>query len=193
MSQANTAGQMPESNDAVVLLKQQHDEIRSLFDEVLATTGDDRKRAFHRLVHLLVVHETAEEEVVHPYVRRAVEGGELVVADRLKEEQEATRVLSRLEGADTNTPEFFKEFAALREDVLEHARAEEEYEFSYLHQEADPARLQAMAKALRAAETVAPTRPHPAIDSPAKNLALGPAAAAIDRTRDAIRAVLGGA
>jgi hypothetical protein len=50
-----------------------------------------------------------------------------------------------------------------------------------------------MAKALRAAETVAPTRPHPAIDSPAKNLALGPAAAAIDRTRDAIRAVVGGA
>jgi hemerythrin superfamily protein len=191
MSQANTAGQMPDSNDVVVLLKQQHDEIRALLDEVLATTGEDREHAFNRLVHLLVVHETAEGEIVHPYVHSSVEGGELVVADRLKEESEATRVLSELEGADTNTAEFLKEFAALREDVLAHARAEEDYEFPYLHQEADPARLQAMAKALRAAQAVAPTRPHPGIDSPAKTVAFGPAAAVIDRTRDAIRRVLG--
>jgi hemerythrin superfamily protein len=181
-----------QSMDVVSLLKAQHDEIRERFGQVLAATGDDRQQAFQDLVRFLVVHETAEEEVVHPYARRTVEGGQQIVADRLKEEEEATRMLDRLEKADTNTPEFLEQLVILRDNVLAHAEAEEQYEFARLHREADRDRLEKMTQAVKAAEAFAPTHPHPTTaGSPAKNLVMGPIAAVADRTRDAVRKAMG--
>lgn len=48
-----------------------------------------------------------------------------------------------------------------------------------------------MAATARIAESVAPTRPHPGVESATANLVLGPPIAIMDRARDAIRAVLG--
>ncbi|MFI9201139.1 hemerythrin domain-containing protein [Streptomyces sp. NPDC053048] len=189
MTPSDTAGQRPGSNDVVVLLRQQHERIRDLLDEVLAHTGAEREHCFRLLVHLLAVHETAEEEIVHPYARRAVEGGGPVVDDRLKEEAAAKSALKRLEHLDVDDPGFVEEFTALRESVLAHAEAEERREFTRLRESGDPATLQLLAKAVRAAEAVAPTRPHPGTETVAKNVVLGPAAAVADRTRDAVRKV----
>ncbi|WP_063736964.1 hemerythrin domain-containing protein [Streptomyces sp. RTd22] len=177
--------------DVVALLMAQHGEIRNLFDEVGASTGDERRDAFRRLVRMLAVHETAEEEIVHPYARRATEGGAAVVADRLREEHEAKEVLSRLDGMDTEDPKFLPELLVLRTAVMEHARAEERYEFTQLRRLNDPDRLAAMAKSLRRVEGMAPTRPHPGVESAAANIALGPVAAVVDRTRDALRKAMG--
>ena len=60
-----------EDNDVVALLMRQHGDIRNLFDEVEAGSGEERRDAFRRLVRLLAVHETAEEEVVHPFAQRS--------------------------------------------------------------------------------------------------------------------------
>ncbi|WP_190131607.1 hemerythrin domain-containing protein [Streptomyces mashuensis] len=174
-------------DDVVALLREQHRDIRTLFDEVLARTGEQRRHCFRRLVHLLAVHETAEEEVVHPYARDALDRGDHVVDDRLAEEREAKRTLQHLERLDPDGPEFVKEFTTLREAVLAHAEAEEEREFARLRAEGDPDRLRKMARAVRAAEAVAPTHPHPGTESATKNLLLGPAAAVADRARDAVR------
>src|SRR5690606_41788081 len=75
--------------DVIELLLGQHMLIRELFVEVQSSTGEARSEAFARLVRLLAVHETAEEEVVHPLARRHIDGGEQVVEDRLREEHEA--------------------------------------------------------------------------------------------------------
>lgn len=53
-------------DDVVGLLMRRYGDIRSLFDEVERTNGDERQDAFRRLVRLLAIQETAEEEVVHP-------------------------------------------------------------------------------------------------------------------------------
>ncbi|MGY1454626.1 hemerythrin domain-containing protein [Streptomyces sp. SS8] len=178
--------------NAVALLMRQHGEIRNLFDEVEATEGDARRDAFHRLVRLLAVHETAEEEVVHPYTRRNVDGGEGVVEERLEEEKKAKQALKDLEDMDPDSPDFMSRLEALRHDVEAHARAEERYEFIHIARNAEPERLRTMAKALRAAEATAPTRPHPGAETAAENLAVGPPAAVADRVRDAVRKVTGG-
>ncbi|MEE1942076.1 hemerythrin domain-containing protein [Streptomyces sp. TRM 70361] len=170
----------------------QHGEIRNLFDEVEATEGDTRRDAFHRLVRLLAVHETAEEEVVHPYARRSIDGGEAVVEDRLAEERKAKETLKDMEDMDPDSPEFMPRLAALRHDVESHARAEERYEFVQISRNTEPERLRTMAKALRAAEATAPTRPHPGAETAAENLAVGPLVAVADRARDAVRKVMGG-
>jgi hemerythrin superfamily protein len=191
VSPATTPGAPDPGKDVVALLVQQHGEIRNLFDEVEKSSGDDRRDAFRRLVRMLAVHETAEEEIVHPFVRRAVKGGEGVVADRLEEERKAKEVLSRLESMDVEDSAFLPALIGLRTDVMEHARAEERYEFTHLRRLRDPKRLETMAKAVRAAEATAPTHPHPGVETGARNAAVGPLAAVADRVRDAVRAARG--
>ncbi|MEU3186269.1 hemerythrin domain-containing protein [Streptomyces sp. NPDC006923] len=178
-------------NDVVALLIRQHGDIRNLFDEVEAATGAERRDAFHRLVALLAVHETAEEEVVHPFARRAFPGGADVVKDRLEEERAAKETLSDLDSMDTDDAEFLPRLRALRTDVQEHARAEERYEFTHIRRSTDVTGLAAMAKAVRAAEAMAPTRPHPGVESGVANAVLGPVAALMDRTKDAVRHAMG--
>ncbi|WSB58141.1 hemerythrin domain-containing protein [Streptomyces cellulosae] len=179
-------------DDVVSLLMRQHGDIRNLFDEVEATSGEERRDAFRRLVRLLAVHETAEEEVVHPFVRRSVAGGQEIVEDRLKEEREAKEMLAVLDDMDPDGPDFLPKLIELRRDVQMHARAEERYEFIHIRRSTDVTDLAAMAKAIKAAEAMAPTRPHPGIESGAKNMALGPVAALMDRTKDTVRKAMGG-
>ncbi|MFE9468733.1 hemerythrin domain-containing protein [Streptomyces virginiae] len=177
--------------DVVALLMRQHGDLRNLFDEVEAATGDERRDAFHRLVRLLAVHETAEEEVVHPFARRALPGGAEVVEERLAEEKAAKESVLALKDLDTGDPTFMPRFMKLRTDVQEHARAEERYEFTHIRRSTDVTTLAAMAKAVKAAEALAPTRPHPGIESGTANMALGPVVALMARTKDAVREAMG--
>ncbi|MCA6093848.1 hemerythrin domain-containing protein [Streptomyces sp. SCA3-4] len=177
--------------NVVTLLKEQHRQIRELFEQVETAEGEGRREAFRKLVRLLAVHETAEEEVVHPTARRAFESGDRVVADRLREEREAKEVLSELDGMDVDDPDFMPTLRALRDDVLAHADAEERLEFNRLQEQTEQRTLARMAKAVRAAEAMAPTHPHPGVESATKNIVLGPLAAVVDRTRDAVRKAMG--
>ncbi|MEV0276791.1 hemerythrin domain-containing protein [Streptomyces sp. NPDC050610] len=182
---------MPEKYDVVELLEQQHVRIRGLFEEVAETKGDERTRHFRKLTHLLAVHETAEEEVVHPFASKHIEGGERVVKDRIEEEKGIKRTLGRLEDLDPDSPEFLSLFAALRQDVRAHIEAEERYEFAHLRSVADRSGLERLAAAVKAAEALAPTRPHPGMDTALRNLIAGPVAGVVDRTRDVVRKAMG--
>jgi hemerythrin superfamily protein len=174
--------------DVVDLLVHQHGQIRDLFDEVEHRIGDERKDAFQRLVRLMAVHETAEEEIIHPLARRSLPGGAGIVDDRLEEERKAKEKLARIEGMDPDSPQFLTELDELRIAVLTHARAEERYEFQRIRSRLSDARLRGLAAAVKLAEAVAPTHPHPGVETATKNLLTGPAAAIADRVRDMIRA-----
>ncbi|MDQ0701122.1 hemerythrin domain-containing protein [Streptomyces sp. W4I9-2] len=180
-----------DDNDVVAMLMRQHGDIRNLFDEVEDSSGDARRDAFRRLVRLLAVHETAEEEVVHPFARRSFPGGEQVVRERLQEEKAAKETLADLDSLDTDDPTFMPQLMKLRRDVQHHARAEERYEFTHIRRSTDSARLASMARGVKAAEAMAPTRPHPGVESAGANMALGPVAALMDHTKDAVRKAMG--
>ena len=78
------------TDDVVKFLKDQHNLIKDMFDEVLsASDAKAREKAFIDLRQLLAVHETAEEMVVHPRARHEVADGDEIVDARLKEEHEA--------------------------------------------------------------------------------------------------------
>lgn len=173
-------------SDVVTLLMAQHSAIRNLFAEVKHAQGEAKRDAFEQLVRLLAVHETAEEEVVHP-LSRSAPGGSGVVDDRLTEEHQAKQKLQRLEEIGPDGDGFDELLEELRLEVLEHARAEERYEFMQLRHRASPERLSALATMVRAAEATAPTHPHPGVESATANLAVGPFAAVVDRVRDAMR------
>lgn len=177
-----------EDENVIALLERQHVEIRTLFGVVEGATGDERRDAFYDLVRLLAVHETAEEEVVHPEVRH-VAGGDAVADARVGEEHRAKQLLSTLYDMGPEAEGFDILLAELKADVLAHAGHEEREEFPLLRKAHDEDRLRSMAGAVRAAEMLAPTRPHPGVESPAANLVFGPPLAIMDRARDAIRSV----
>jgi Hemerythrin HHE cation binding domain. len=176
--------------DVIDLLLAQHARIEQLFRDVLDAQGEQRRQRFEDLVRLLAVHETAEEEVVHPLARTRIDAGAEVVQARLAEERMTKELLLRLYESGTDAADFEDRFIALRDIVLLHAKREERYEFPHLRQTTDARTRERMADAVRLAEMVAPTRPHPGIESAAANILLGPGLAIVDRIRDAIRARL---
>ncbi len=182
--------QQEQVEDVVELLLDQHTQIRDLFAEVKSSTGKARQDAFARLVRLLAVHETAEEQIVHPLARQVVEGGGEIVDDRLAEEREAKELLSRLESLGPDHEDFPALLEQLRQAVLAHAVHEETYEFRYLRSKCSPERLRSLASMVRVAERTAPTHPHPGVESATANLVAGPPLAIYDRVKDAVQQAL---
>jgi hemerythrin superfamily protein len=172
--------------DVVSFLKEQHAQVKELFASVLGARGEERKQTFVALRRTLAVHETAEEEIVHPAARRILPDGESVVAARLKEENEAKKVLTELEQLDVDSSEFETKFRILQAAVLAHAESEEKEEFERLGAKLETDKLERMKKAVEIAEKLAPTRPHAGVESAAANFLAGPFAAMVDRARDAL-------
>jgi hypothetical protein len=100
------------TTDVVAFLREQHEAIGVLFAQVIASEGAEREGAFFALRRLLAVHETLEEEVVHPAARSARGVGEGVVERRVREEKEATIALAALEPVDVDAPAFDVGFRA---------------------------------------------------------------------------------
>ncbi len=174
------------ADDVIAFLTGQHEQIKSLFAQVKSTNGSERDDAFTQLRRLLAVHETAEEEIVHPRARRELPNGDEVVRDRLEEENEGKQALAELEKLDANSPEFDAKFAKFEQDVIAHAEAEERAEFSALRDALAPEQLERMRTAAAVAEKMAPTRPHAGVESASANALAGPFAAMLDRARDAL-------
>lgn len=179
------------TDDVVAFLRDQHNLIKDMFDDVLhASEPKAREKAFVELRQLLAVHETAEEMVVHPRARAEGAAGDEVVDARLREEREAKEQLSKLEDMDIASDEFIAQLTTFRDAVIEHAEREETEEFAKLKKDLDADELKTLASAVRAAEAIAPTRPHPGVESAKLNFAVGPFASMLDRARDAIGAAL---
>jgi len=173
------------SDDIIVVLRSQHEEVKHLFAAIDQASGDTRKDLFDQLRRLLAVHETAEELVLRP-MSKADAGAEIADA-RNREEKEANEMLADLEKLDTDSEAFITQFAAFKQAVLLHAQSEESLEFPAVLQARSPEERASMGRRLRAAERLAPTHPHPTTaGSPAAQAAVGPFASLVDRVKDAL-------
>lgn len=174
-----------QGGDVVDLLLAQHQQVRTLLQQVAAATGDTRQQSFDSLREYLARHETAEEMIIRP-LTKSVQGGKEVADEVFHEENESKDVLAKLEKLDVDSPEFATAFENFRNDVLKHAEHEENAEFPLLRQQLDADKLEKAKDALIMAEKTAPTHPHTSAKSNAVNYAVGPFAALLDRARDAI-------
>jgi hypothetical protein len=172
--------------DVISFLQEQHEQIKELFNRVSSSEGMAKRDAFIALRRLLAVHETAEEEIVHPAARRSLPDGQKLIDARLMEENEAKKILAELEDLDVDSTEFAMQFDLLQRAVLVHAQAEERDEFAQLASALDQGQLDRMRRAAELAEKMAPTRPHPGVESATANVLVGPFASMLDRARDAL-------
>ena len=177
-----------QQQDVVDLLLRQHEQIKALFNQIAGAGGVDKRERFEELVRLLAVHESAEEEVVHPAARRKIDRGDQVVGSRLQEEHQAKHALAELYDLGIDHPDFDRKLATLAEAVTQHAEREEREEFQRMREKFPADQLQTMAKTVQAAQSLAPTRPHPRIgESQTANLLVGPPLSVFDRIRDKVR------
>ncbi len=170
--------------DVVEFLESQHEEVKSLFQAVLGAKGKERERKFLELRRLLAIHETAEQEIVHPAARKGIPDGQAIVSARLAEEKEAKETLAKLEPMNVDSPEFETLFRMFHKKVLAHAEAEESEEFAELSGDLEHERLERMHRAMQLADTE-PTRPQAGAPSGDAKLT-GPFASMVDRARDAL-------
>lgn len=182
--------EQPDTHALLILVQRDHREIEQMLDLIEMTANGARRAAFENLVRKLAVHETAEEEVVHPLARRV--GAEKVATNAVQEESTAKHALADLDGVDVDSNTFEQRFAALKRDVLAHAQREERDEHPRISANTTRDELETLGKVFGAAEAVAPTHPHPSIPPTAgANLVLGPIFAITDRVRDTIRGAMG--
>ena len=175
--------------DLVAQLLAQHELVRKAIDDVAKTkTPKSRQDAFDTLRELLARHETAEEMIVRP-LTRGISGGGAVASARMHEENESKDVLAELEKLDIASVDFARTFESFAKSVLEHAQAEEAYEFPLLRSMLDTDTLEQAERALLMAEKTAPTHPHPSARSTTMNYLTGPFAALTDRAKDAVSKV----
>lgn len=176
------------TGDIVELLTRDHEQAKNLLEQITSASPSERAELFWVLVPDLVRHEVAEEVIVYPTIRSDAPDGDAEVEPRLKEQQKAEKMLSTMEKLDPESNEFAQKLSQLRDDVLDHAQAEEQNIFPLLRaleNAEDRARLGARYEKAKAS---APTHPHPnAPDTPPANKIVGPIAAFADKVRDAAK------
>jgi hemerythrin superfamily protein len=176
--------------DLIELLLEDHRAAEALLGQVGAD-GVDQSDLFDHIVHDLVGHEVAEEEIVYPAVRSSVAGGEALADARIAEQQQAEELLAKMEVMDRTGGEFAASLAHLRDAALSHAKSEEAEVFPKLRAALDAEQLAKLGRAYRAAKEHAPTHPHPRTpNTPPANIAAGSVAAVADGVRDVARSAL---
>lgn len=180
------------ATDLVSKVLDDHELIRTRFALFDDAAPSEREPLFRQLLELLVQHEAVESIVVHPIVRYNVPDGERIAGERLEEEQAAEERLAELEGMDPATEVFTAAFAQLRDEVLEHAEAEERSTLPMLREHVEAEVLEELGARYDQLKAAAPTRPHPESGQGAiSNLFGGPVLGMVDRVRSTIAGVLG--
>jgi hypothetical protein len=173
-------------DDVIALVLEDHRQIKSMMNDLSAARGDVDE-LFERLIAKLAMHETAEEEVVHPLARRRP-GGEAIVEAILRQEDRGKKALAELEEMGPANPGFKSKFELVKAEVLAHAWYEELREHPKLHSDVDLDQREKAATVFRIAERIGPTHAHKhSPESATGNIFVGTFVAVADRVRDAIR------
>lgn len=170
------------------LIQRDHEQVKMLLGRFESVPAGEREQYFCQVVHELVPHEVAEEELIYPALRKNAPNGGKEADLRIAEQSEAEAMLKEMERMDARSEEFRAKFEQLRTAVLGHAMKEETGAWPLLRQALSAEDLVTLGGRYEKAKSGAPTHPHPhAPDTPPGNVVLGPIAAVVDRARDAVR------
>jgi hemerythrin superfamily protein len=145
-----------------------------------------RKKMAEELIIEESKHEAAEEMYFWPAVRERVPDGDQLTDTAIGQEQEAKEVLAKLDKLDAADPDFDELLITFTTAAREHITFEETQVWPSLRSALTEAEAMELGDKIAEAKKTAPTRPHPHTPaSPGVLKTAGPAAAAVDRARDA--------
>jgi len=121
-----------DSQDAITLLQQDHQEVQQLFKDA-EKLGEDKLDELQEIVETacmaLTVHAQVEEELVYPAFREALEDEQDLIVEAEIEHQSATDLIAQLEEMDPSDERYKPTFTVLGEYVNHHIREEEKEMF----------------------------------------------------------------
>jgi hemerythrin-like domain-containing protein len=150
------------STDAIVLLKNDHKEIRKVFRQFQAAGENATKtkgELVSRMIELLTVHTYIENEVMYPAVRRLVPDAEDDILESYEEHHVADVLCMELYGMKPDAERFDAKTTVLIENVQHHMEEEEEEWFPTVREALGRKQLQELGAQLLEAKQKAPTSP----------------------------------
>jgi hypothetical protein len=145
----------PAADDIIAVIAPQHENVKALLGAVRQQTGHRRAAAFHTLRLTLALHETAEQQAIHPQTLRQLGAHDRAASDRIAEEQTAGQTIGGLELVDVDSDQFNATFGHLVSSVTDHAAAEEADEWPALRHITDPPVINAMIEQMQAVTRLA--------------------------------------
>ena len=150
------------STDAIVLLKEDHKEVRKLFRE-FEKAGDGatvRKGAVvRRIIELLTIHTYLENEVIYPEVRKLLPGLEDDVLESYEEHHVADVLCMELWTMQPEDERFDAKTTVLIESVTHHMDEEEQDWFPKVREGLGRKQLQELGATMLEKKKTAPTKP----------------------------------
>jgi hemerythrin superfamily protein len=150
------------STDAIVLLKDDHKEIRKAFTE-FEKAGDQahatKGRLVDRIIELLTVHTYLENEVMYPRVRELLPELEDDVLESYEEHHVADLLVMELSSMKPDDERFTAKTTVLIENVRHHVEEEEQEWFPQVREGLSRTVLQQIGAEMIEARKTAPTRP----------------------------------
>ena len=149
------------SNDAIVILKDDHKEVRALFREFeKSTTTKARKGTIvKKVIELLTVHTYIENEVMYPEVRRLLPQLEDDVLESYEEHHVADVLVMELAALKPGDERFEAKTTVLIENVRHHIEEEEQEWFPQVRESLGRKELQEIGAEMEEARTSAPRTP----------------------------------
>lgn len=115
------------SNEAIGMLKDDHDRVEKSFKEFEKLDREDAETAYQLAMTVcaeLKVHTTLEEEIFYPAVREAIDD-EDIMNEAAVEHETAKMLIEQLENMQPDDPNFHATFTVLGEYVMHHVKEEE--------------------------------------------------------------------
>jgi hemerythrin-like domain-containing protein len=150
------------SNDAIVLLKQDHKEIKKLFRDFEAAGENASKRKgdlVAKMIELLTVHTYIENEVMYPEVRKLLPDLEDDVLESYEEHHVADVLVSELFAMSPDAERFDAKTTVLIENVTHHIEEEEDEWFPKVREGLGRKQLNEIGERMLAAKAKAPRSP----------------------------------
>ena len=150
------------STDAIVILKDEHQQIRRVFRDFEKAGDRARKRKqqlVDRMIELLTVHTYIENEVMYPRVRELVPDLEDDVLESYEEHHVADVLVAELFAMSPDAERFDAKTTVLIENVSHHIEEEEDEWFPKVRAGLGRKQLQELGERLLAAKEKAPRSP----------------------------------
>jgi hemerythrin superfamily protein len=115
------------TNEAMSMLKDDHERVEKAFKEFEKLDREDAKTAYELAMTVcadLKVHTALEEEVFYPAVRESIDD-EDIMNEAGVEHETAKMLIEQLENMQPDDPNFHATFTVLGEYVMHHVKEEE--------------------------------------------------------------------
>lgn len=178
--------------DALTFLRQDHKSVLGMLevlDEAPSGSGAEISGLETMVTNLVIAesqHEAVEEQFFWPAVRDALDDGDALADDAIKQEQDGKKLLQRLADGKPGEAEYHDALQQFVRAGREHISYEQDVVWPRFEAAVSREHLEKLGEQLERAKKIAPTRPHP--DTPPNPMVLrtvGVGAAIVDHVRDA--------